>query len=98
MKSPVRFGRRDNTHHAIVAGLRKCGYSVWPQDDYDMLVRGHNGLIYILDAKSPGGKPTKLQQKMLDAGWPIKFVTTVEEALAIVGSREVLDRMREAGL
>lgn len=87
MKSPYRFGRRDNTHHAIVDGLRRCGYLVWPQDDYDMLVKGHDGRIHLLDAKSRGGKPTKLQRKMLDAGWPIMFVETVEQALAIVGSR-----------
>lgn len=98
MKSPIRFGRRDNTHADIVKGLRKCGYIVLPQDDYDMLVKTPDGRLFMLDAKSPGGKITKLQQKMLEAGWPIMFVETVESALAIVGSREVLDRMREAGL
>lgn len=87
MKSPYRFGRRDNTHADIVKGLRKCGYSVLPQDDYDMLVKNHTGQLFMLDAKSPGGKPTELQGKMLAAGWPIHFVETVEQALAIVGSR-----------
>lgn len=67
--------------------LRKCGYLVMPQDDYDMLIRGPDGRLTMLDAKSPGGKITKLQQQMLDAGWPLKFAETVEEALAIVGSR-----------
>lgn len=63
-----------------------------------MLVKSPDGKLHLLDAKSPKGKPTALQLKLIAAGWPIKFVTTIEEALAIVGSREVLDRMREAGL
>lgn len=52
-----------------------------------MLVKNHAGQLFMLDAKSPGGKPTELQGKMLAAGWPIHFVETVEQALVIVGSR-----------
>lgn len=98
MKSPIRFGRRDNTHADVVKGLRKCGYSVLPQDDYDMLVKNHAGQLFMLDAKSPGGKPTELQGKMLAAGWPIRFVTCVEDALAIIGSRDSVSELRREGL
>lgn len=98
MKSPIRFGRRDNTHADIVKGLRKCGYAVLPQDDYDMLVKAPDGRLFMLDAKSPGGKATELQNKMLSAGWPLHFVESVEDALAVVGSRDSVDRMRRAGL
>lgn len=98
MTSHFRFGRRDATEPEIVKGLRKCGYKVWLLDDFDALILSPRGKLSMMDFKSPGGKRTKKQQAMLDRGWPLRFATTTEQALAIVGSREVLDSMREAGL
>lgn len=87
MKSPIRFGKRDATEPKIVAGLRESGYIVMLLSEFDALILGPDGRLSMIDFKSPGGKRTKLQQKMLDAGWPLKFAETVEQALAIVGSK-----------
>lgn len=87
MKSPIRFGRRDNTHADIVKGLRKCGYKVLPLHEFDCLVLGHSGQVFMLEIKSPGGKLTPSQQQLTAEGWPLKVAESVEQALEIVGSR-----------
>lgn len=98
MKSPIRFGRRDNTHSEIVKGLRKCGYKVIPLHEFDALVLGPDGRLTMLEIKSPGGKLTPSQKQLTAEGWPLKIAESVEEALNIVGSRDPVSELRRAGM
>lgn len=92
----VRAAKRDAVERGIVEGLRRCGYRVLLLDRFDLLVYGH-GQFYMLDCKSPGGKPTASQEKLVAEGWPLHFVQTLEEALEIVRPESPLPALRRGG-
>lgn len=87
MKSPYRFGKRDAVEPEIVKGLRDSGYKVLLLDTFDAMILTPRGSIFMVDFKSPDGKPKPSQLKLIAEGWPLHFVTTTEQALEIVGSR-----------
>lgn len=79
-----RAAKRDLTEPAIVSALELAGCLVLRLDRFDLLVeRGTK--LYMLDCKSPGGRPTKGQERLVELGWPLVFVETPEAALEAVG-------------
>ncbi len=91
----MRAQKRDSNEKEIIHDLRYCGYKVMQLDKFDLLVYGR-GTFWIMDVKSESGKPTASQLKMLDDGWPLHFVKTSEEALAIVRPKQpvrLMDRV-----
>jgi hypothetical protein len=82
----VSWARRtDSTHAAVRGALRASGWlcvdtSRLPGFVDMVAYKPSTGRFYFVDAKSKGGKPTASQQKLVDAGWPVRFLETVEDA------------------
>lgn len=51
---------------------------------FDLLVL-FRGRLVMLDCKTVKGKPTKSQAALVAAGWPLRFVVTVDDALRAIG-------------
>ena len=80
----MRALKRDLTEPAIIEALERAGCLVLRLDRFDLLVYRADRL-YMIDAKSPGGRPTKSQERLTQLGWPLHYAETPEAALAIVG-------------
>ena len=76
--------KRDATEPAILKTLRTIGADYVLLDPFDVLVL-HRGKLYMLDAKSPGGRATDRQRDLIRRGWPLVFVRTPEETLNALG-------------
>lgn len=76
--------KRDISEPEIVKALVKAGLQVLRLTTFDLLVlRGEQ--IYMLDCKTGKGSITEYQAKLIEAGWPLRLVSTPEEALKAVG-------------
>ncbi len=80
--------KRDQSEAAILQALRDVGADYLLLDAFDALV-WWRGKLTMLDAKGAKGKPTKGQQALIDRGWPLRFVTTPQEALTAIGCEDV---------
>lgn len=84
----MRRAKVDTTHAEIRQTLRQLGWKV--VDTHALpgwidMVAWHPGrqVAAFIDAKSERGKPTESQQKLVDEGWPIRFIRSVEEAVRL---------------
>lgn len=80
-----RAAKRDTTEPAIVRALVQVGAQVLRLDAFDLLVY-FRGRLFMLDAKSPGGRQTPSQATLVQAGWPLVFVETETAALQAIGA------------
>jgi len=81
----MRAGRkRDMTEPAILQALREIGAAYLLLDAFDVLVLWR-GQLFMLDCKAMNGRPTLTQQDLLARGWPLHFVVTPQQALAVLG-------------
>ena len=78
--------KRDRTEPAILRALRAVGAEYVVLDPFDLLVLYRGGL-FMLDCKTPDGRATKTQHLLIANGWPLHFVVTPEQALAVLGIR-----------
>ena len=76
--------KRDATEESIVQALELAGCLVLKLDRFDLLVK-RGTKLYMIDCKSPGGRPTLSQEKLIAYGWPLHYAETPEAALEIVG-------------
>ena len=80
----MRARKVDATQAQIVKDLRYCGYQVMLiNKEIDAVVTAR-GKLWLMDFKSEGGRLTQKQQELVDAGWPILFPKTSQEALDMV--------------
>lgn len=79
-----RASRRDATEPEILRALSQVGADFILLDPFDVLVL-FRGQLVMLDCKTAKGRPTRNQQVLIDRGWPLHFVRTAEEALAVIG-------------
>lgn len=85
----MRFAaRKDTTHSAIVAALRAIGATVLILDRFDLLIH-FRGRLFMIDCKTAvnksGGFRKKPSQVQLERdGWPLKYATSAQEAVALV--------------
>ena len=79
-----RAAKRDANENEILTALRKAGCDIILLDKFDLLVM-RSGNIYMLECKTEKGKPTRSQELLKIAGWPLHFVRTPAEALKAVG-------------
>lgn len=77
--------RRDANERPIVRALRQAGAQVLLLDDFDLLV-WYRKRLSMLDPKTRHGRPTKGQQALIDAGWPLQFVEDEMAALRAIGA------------
>jgi hypothetical protein len=80
-----RAARRDATEPEIVRALEQVGADVERLDKFDLLV-WYRGRLFMLDAKSPGGRPTEAQERLTARGWPLRYVETPIDALKAIGA------------
>jgi hypothetical protein len=81
-----RAAKRDTTERAIVDALRQAGCLVLQLDAFDLLVF-RRGKFFMFDAKTGKGRATLAQERLIAAGWPLCYVRSVSEALALVGAK-----------
>lgn len=81
-----RTHRKDNTQDEIVKALRDAGYEVHIIGGaIDALVCSPiRKRVWPMDFKSENTPTTDKQRKLVDAGWPILFPKTSQEALDMV--------------
>jgi len=77
--------KRDANEPAIVAALERAGAQTLKLDVFDRLVWFRHSL-FMLDAKMPHGRPTAAQARLIQAGWPLRFVETEIDALRAIGA------------
>jgi hypothetical protein len=76
--------RRDSNESEIVEALVLAGARVLRLDKFDLLVEADNRL-FMLEVKTKDGQLTKAQQTLLEQGWPLRVVRSIEAALAAIG-------------
>ena len=76
--------RADATAKDLIAAAKKFGAQYMPQDGTVDGILYHKGELYLVDFKSKGATLTDGQAKLVAAGWPIKFVSTVEQLVEIL--------------
>ena len=108
MRYPSLQGRRDKGESAIIAALEAAGATVEQiptgRGVPDLLV-GFNGVNYLLEVKTPGGKLND-KQVAWHGNWAGQrcVVRSPEEAVRVIADElcytdpEVLNRIRKAGL
>lgn len=80
--------RRDATHADVRDCLRECGYTVFDAGSvggsFPDLVVGAHGRTFLIEVKSPGGKPSEGQARFARdwRGGPVLIVYSAEEAMA----------------
>ena len=97
MPVPHYAAKRDSNENEIIDALESRGYAVLQLDKFDLLVFDprygiKDQRLFMLEVKNPKGKDrgesrTAMQQKIVNAGFPLHYVTTVAEALAAVGEK-----------
>lgn len=80
-------GKVDGNHAAIVEALRATGWKVRSLASVgrgmpDLLIARH-GIVRLVEVKTPKGTLTPHQVKMVDEGWPVVILRSVDEALAL---------------
>lgn len=80
----MRARKVDSTQAQIVKDLRYCGYQVLILGGAIDAAVTARGKVWLMDFKSEGGRLTQKQQELVDAGWPILFPKTSQEALEMV--------------
>jgi hypothetical protein len=82
-----RAAKRDTTERAIVDALRQAGCLVLQLDAFDLLVF-RRGQFFMFDAKTGQG-PGDVGPRAVNRGpgWPLCYVRSVSEALALVGAK-----------
>lgn len=82
--------RVDANHGEIVKVLRRLGWRVLDTsragDGFPDLVAYHlaTGELRLVEVKTPKGKLTAGQQRLLDEGWPIVTCRSVEQAAELL--------------
>jgi hypothetical protein len=78
--------KRDGNEQAIVRALEGVGCRIQRLEAIDLLALRQSQL-YLLEIKTPTSRRrlTPRQRRLLDEGWPISVVTSIDEALSAVG-------------
>ena len=76
----------DGPHAAIRDGLRKLGWLVldsarMASGGPDLIAVTPEGVVRLFEVKAPQGRLRPRQQALQAQGWPIRVVTTLDEAL-----------------
>ncbi|MDH5244829.1 MAG: hypothetical protein OEW98_00135 [Betaproteobacteria bacterium] len=81
-----RAARTDANHRALLQALRQCGWSVVSTHALGGFVDAvacRRGVVVLLEFKQGKGTLTASQQRLLDDGWPIRVVRTVDDVAAL---------------
>jgi Holliday junction resolvase len=84
---PTRARRVDANQKELVKVLKQLGWLVLDLSPLgkgvpDLLVCRRD-VVKVVEVKTPKGKPTKAQQRVIDAGWPVCTVRVVDDLLKL---------------
>lgn len=83
-----RAARIDRTALTLVETVKRlgCQWLPWPGGPIDgVLCRA--GRVWLVDFKACATSPrTRRQKQLLTAGWPIHFLSTTEDVVAMLGT------------
>ena len=65
--------RRDEPERLIVKGLQAIGCQVLRIENPDLLIL-YRSQLWLIEVKSPTGRQTRIQRRLVDSGWPIHTV------------------------
>ena len=82
----ARDNKRDANEREIIDALQSIGAKVIQLDRFDLLVK-YKEKIFLIEVKSKTGKLTESQQELIDDGWPLNIVRTVEQAYNVIGAK-----------
>jgi ATP-dependent exoDNAse (exonuclease V) beta subunit len=71
--------RPDTTSKILVAEAKRLGADYHPLDGAIDCLLFHRNRVHLVDWKSPGATLTDTQAKLVARGWPIRFVSTIEQ-------------------
>ena len=80
--------RADTTAKALKAAALKLGASVMPIDGIVDCLIFHKGRVLLIDWKSKGGGMTPDQIKYTSNGWPICYVSDINQLVALLSRDE----------
>ena len=81
-----RAAKLDTTDKPLTAYAKSLGFSVLPINGTVDKLLWHprmGQLVMIVEFKSAGGTLTERQQKLVAAGWPIRFLSNAEQIAAL---------------
>lgn len=74
-----RAARVDQTAAALVKHARALGCLWLPLGSVVDGLLLHRGRVHVIDWKAPKGRLTAKQRLLLDHGWPIRFISTIQQ-------------------
>lgn len=80
-----RAARVDSTATDLVKAARQLGCLYLPLNSVVDGLLLHRGRVFVVDWKSRGGDLTPAQGRLVAAGWPICFVSSVEQLQRVLG-------------
>jgi ATP-dependent exoDNAse (exonuclease V) beta subunit len=86
----MSYARRvDSTQAALIRTARRLGAKVEVLGGkIDVLMLWH-GRVLIVDWKGPHTRKTATQQRMTEQGWPVHYVRSEDELLALLTRRTI---------
>ncbi len=74
-----RAARIDNTAKDLVKAAKQLGADYLPINAVIDGILHHKGRIHLVDWKSPGGTLTDDQAKLTARGWPVRYISSVDQ-------------------
>jgi hypothetical protein len=81
----MRKARVDTTAASLTALARQMGATVVPLNSaIDCLIYSRRGTLYAVDWKGPKTPRTPTQKRLVASGFPLHFVSTPDQLMALV--------------
>lgn len=77
--------KRDGNEGDVMRALGQVGARYIILDAFDLLVL-FRGRVHMLEVKTKKGQLTDTQHALLEMGWPLQIVRSVDEALKAIGA------------
>lgn len=87
---PRYAARRDTNEREIIDALEAAGCKVEQLDKWDLQVQRPDGVLRMIEVKTPTGKLKPSQKKLIEKGWDLRIVRSIEEAFEAVGLKETV--------
>lgn len=74
-----RAGKRDAIEPFVIGEARRAGWLCMQLDSVDLLLF-RKGVFMVVEVKTGEAKLTRHQEKLIEDGWPLVIIRSVEEA------------------
>jgi ATP-dependent exoDNAse (exonuclease V) beta subunit len=83
-----RAARIDNTAKDLVKAAKQLGADYLPLNAVIDGILYHRGAVYLVDWKSPKGTLTDDQARLTARGWPVRYISTIDQLQQLLGGTE----------